>query len=121
MATGAQQMSMTHEDEASRRQGDIQLARDIGRLEGKVDSLLRNMQELAQNLGRSDAERDNLARDLANLERQQVAALNAMGAQHMAGLAAVRTKLYWLSGLTAGGGMGLGATAGKLISVVFGH
>jgi seryl-tRNA synthetase len=107
-------------NEAERQRADIQ--RDLGRLEGKVDSLLTAMQNMLQSMVRADAERDNLARDMANVEQKATAAMNKMREEFQRNHSDLRSKLYWLGGVTTAGGVGLGAGASKILSVIFlGH
>lgn len=114
-------------EEAFRQRADIQ--RDLGRLEGKVDSLLGSVTGLTQALVRSDAERDNLAREVAVLERKQAAeAALANREQDEERLKLERAvnleigklwkRMYYLAGLIAAGGIGVGAAAGKVFGTL---
>lgn len=88
------------------RHNDLQ--RDLGRVEGKVDSLLTAMQNMLASMTRADADRDNLQRDLAELEKR-----------HSRELTNLKTKIYWLGGATTAGGFGIGAGASKILSAIF--
>lgn len=88
-----------------------QLQRDLGRVEGKVDSLLQAMQNMLGSMMRADADRDNLQRDMADLDRRHTEAINSL-----------KVKLYWLGGATAAGGIGIGAGASRIVTAIFmGH
>ena len=80
----------------------------LGRVEGKVDSLLQAMQNMLTSMMRADADRDNLQRDMADMDRR-----------HTEGINALKTKLYWLGGVMASGGVGIGAGASKLVEAIF--
>jgi hypothetical protein len=104
--------------EAERQNNDIQ--RDLGRLEGKVDSLLTGMQNMIESMVRADADRDNLARDMAAVDQRATAAINKMREEFQKNHGDLKSKLYWLGGVTTAGGVGLGAGAEKIIGALFG-
>jgi chromosome segregation ATPase len=112
-------------DETERQRGELQ--RDLGRLEGKVDSILTNISNLTAAMLRSDAERDNLARDMADVERKATESINKMRVEFQTRhdefqitYGDIRSKLYWLGGAAAAGGLGVGAGAKAAISAIFG-
>ena len=109
---------MTAEEEQDRQRAGLQ--RDLGRLEGKVDSLLTAMQNMTQSMVRSDAERDNLARDMAIVEHKATEAMNNLRAEFEKTHSDLKSKLYWLGGVTTAGGMGIGAGGAKIIAAMFG-
>lgn len=94
------------------------IQRDLGRLEGKVDSLLTSVTSLTQALVRSDAERDNLAREVQTLERRQDEERNKLERKQGEELAAVKAKLYYIAGGIAAGGIGVGAAAAKIFGTL---
>lgn len=108
---------MVSREESERQHNDIQ--RDIGRLEGKVDSLLTAMQNMTNSMVRADADRDNLVRDVAIVEQRLTKEVAALRARCDEGLNQMKSKLYWLGGVTAAGGAGLGAGATKVLTAMF--
>jgi hypothetical protein len=116
---------MTAGDETDRQRGTIQ--RDLGRVEGKVDSILLSVANLNASLLRSDAERDNLARDMAEVERKATESINKMRVEFQrrhdefqVTYGDIKSKLYWLGGAAAAGGVGVGAGAKAAIAAMFG-
>ena len=109
---------MTAGEEEQRQRAELQ--RDLGRLEGKVDSLLTAMQNMTQSMIRSDAERDNMARDMGLAEQKATEAMNKLRQEFEKDHGDLKSKLYWLGGLTAAGGMGIGAGAQKIIGAMLG-
>jgi predicted nucleic acid-binding Zn-ribbon protein len=116
---------MTAGEEAERQRAELQ--RDMGRLEGKVDSILTNISNLMAAMIRSDADRDNLARDMAEVERKATESINKMRTEFQARhdefqitYGDIKSKLYWLGGAAAAGGMGVGAGAKALFAALLG-
>jgi outer membrane murein-binding lipoprotein Lpp len=122
--------------EPERQRANIQ--RDLGRLEGKVDSILNNISNLSAAILRADADRDNLARDLQLAEHKAAKLMSEVDRKAADSIASMRvefqarhdefqitygdikSKLYWLGGMAAVGGVGVGAGAKATIAAMLG-
>jgi len=116
---------MTDSRDRDREPASIQ--RDLGRLEGKVDSLISGLQNMLESMIRADADRDNLARDMKAVETKASEAMDKLRGEfqeHREELlrqhSDLKSKFYWLAGSATAGGMGIGVGAQKIISVLFG-
>lgn len=118
---------MTEANNRDREREPAGIQRDIGRLEGKVDSMLTGLQNMLESMIRADAERDNLARDMTLVERKATEAMDQLRREfqsHREELqkqhSDLKSKLYWLAGSATAGGMGIGVGAQKIIAALFG-
>jgi seryl-tRNA synthetase len=105
-------------NDAQRQRADIQ--RDIGRLEGKVDSILTAIQNMTAGMVRADAERDNLARNMQVVEHKAMEAMKDLREDFQRNHSDLKSKLYWLGGAASAGGLGVGAVGARIVAGLFG-
>ena len=98
------------------------LQRDLGRLEGKLDSVVTSLAAMGATLLRADAERENLSREVRKIEADAVKSMADLRESFEKTHGDLKSKLYWFGGLSAAGGAGIGAgTTAKALSILFGH